>query len=130
DGRFSPYERKAVVAPTLGAEPEPMRVVVNLGKDVWVYRGRSTFAAQEGELQLGLGNEVKVEGGLQIPEGRIDVMGRVFEVQPSSVTFNGGTPPDPEVVAEASWLSPSGHVITASYRGPATSGRMQLKSEP
>lgn len=130
DGRFRPYERKAVVAPTLGAEPEPMRFVVNLGKDVWVYRGRSTFAALEGELQLELGNEVKVEGGLQIPEGRIDVMGRVFEVQPSSVTFNGGTPPDPEVVAEASWLSPSGHVITASYRGPATSGRMQLKSEP
>lgn len=130
DGRFRPYEKKAVIVPTVGAEPEPMRFTVDLGKEVWVYRGRSTFAALEGKLQLELGNEVKIEGGLQIPEGRIDVMGRVFEVQPSTVTFTGGTPPDPEVVAEASWLSPSGHTITASYRGPATSGRMQLKSEP
>jgi translocation and assembly module TamB len=129
DGKFKPYEH-SVEEPTPGLEAEPIKLRVNLVNDVWVYRGRSTFASVEGALDLELGREVRIEGGLQVPEGRIDVMGRVFEVQPSTVTFSGETPPNPEVVAMASWRSPSGHLITASYRGPAASGKMQLMSEP
>lgn len=129
-GVFQTYEAPPEEPVGMGPQPEPMRFRVNLGRDVWVYRGRSTFAALEGSLDLELGRQVVVEGKLQIPEGRIDVMGRVFEVEPSTVTFTGDTPPDPEVVAEAAWQSPSGHVISASFRGPVTSGTMQLKSEP
>lgn len=129
-GVFQTYEAPPEEPVGMGPQPEPMRFRVNLGRDVWVYRGRSTFAALEGSLDLELGRQVNIEGKLQIPEGRIDVMGRVFEVEPSTVTFTGDTPPDPEVVAEAAWQSPSGHVITASFRGPVTSGTMQLKSEP
>lgn len=109
---------------------EPTIVTVNLGKDVWLHHGTSTFAGIDGKLQASIGEETRLSGTINLAEGRIDIQGRVFDVRPGTIIFKGETPPNPDVVAEAAWNSPSGHTIIAAYRGSISNGKVILRSEP
>jgi autotransporter translocation and assembly factor TamB len=44
--------------------------------------------------------------------------------------FHGDSPPNPDVVAEAAWTSPSGYTVIATYRGSVSNGKVVLRSEP
>lgn len=116
------------------AEPEPKAeksgpsIEIRLGDDVWIYQGQGTFTSIDGAVTLLPGGTL--EGELSLDEGRIDVMGRVFEVRYGTITFSGNDPPDPTVMAQAVWPSPSGHEIIAEFRGPVSSGTLELRSEP
>jgi translocation and assembly module TamB len=112
------------------AATKPTRIVVNLGKRVWLHHGKSTFAGIHGNIEADLGETTRVLGTLNLAEGRIDIQGRVFDIRPGTVTFRGDTPPNPDIVAEAAWASPSGHTVIAAYRGSITNGKVILRSEP
>ncbi len=126
-GRFVAYRQEVSDSTT---DAEPIELSIELGDDVWVYRGAGTFAAVNGKVRVLLSDEVRVHGELNAGEGQIDIMGRVFEVRQGTIALHGETPPDPDIVAEAAWESPSGHTIIAAFRGALRSGELTLRSEP
>lgn len=128
DGHFVSYSQREEKAVTTSSKPTVVRVT--LGDEVWLHQGTSTFAAVRGDITAELGNEMRVTGALNLAEGRIDIQGRVFDVRPGSITFRGLTPPNPDIIAEAAWPSPSGYTIIAAYRGSIESGEIVLRSEP
>lgn len=121
-------DKEAANARAAGAEPTI--ITVNLGKDVWLHHGTSTFAGIDGKVQASIGEDTRVTGAINLAEGRIDIQGRVFDVRPGTITFKGDSPPNPDVVAEAAWNAPSGHTIIAAYRGSISNGKVILRSEP
>jgi translocation and assembly module TamB len=134
DGHFVRYstpdktaDKSASAAQT---KVEPVVIAVKLGKEVWLHQGTSTFAGIRGNVEVELAEATRISGRLDLEEGRIDIQGRVFDIRPGSVTFQGRTPPNPDVVAEAAWPSPSGYTIIAAYRGSVTNGKVVLRSEP
>lgn len=112
------------------APSKPTRVTVNLGKKVWLHHGTSTFAGIDGQLEAQIGETTRLMGSLNLAEGRIDIQGRVFDIKPGTVVFHGESPPNPDVVAEAAWTSPSGYTVIATYRGSVSNGKVVLRSEP
>jgi translocation and assembly module TamB len=106
------------------------RVTITLGRKVWLHHGTSTFAGVDGIIIADLGDATRLSGSLNLAEGRIDIQGRVFDIRPGTVVFHGESPPNPDVVAEAAWTSPSGYTVIATYRGSVTNGKVVLRSEP
>lgn len=125
DGKFVAYASERSEVEEAAAGPA---LAIRLGKDVWVHRGQGAFIAVRGELVREPSG--KMRGKLELPEGQIDVIGRIFEVDRGIVTFREDDPGNPVVVVEASWESPSGHRITAQYRGPVDDGTLTLSSDP
>jgi translocation and assembly module TamB len=113
------------------AEPSTLRVSVRFGKDVWLRRGAQLRARVAGGLTLiQEGGESRIEGKLNLPQGRIDVSGKLFEIDTATVSFNPQEPNNPVVVATARWDSPEGYRVFADYAGPVNGGRLTLRSEP
>lgn len=131
DGHYVRFSgKKQTKESTAAEETKPTRITVNLGKKVWLHHGKSTFAGIHGNIEAHIGETTKLLGTLNLAEGRIDIQGRVFDIRPGTVTFRGDTPPNPDVVAEAAWSSPSGHTVVAAYRGSVNNGKVILRSEP
>jgi hypothetical protein len=136
DGHFVNYSTaqdakgQAKKGPAAQSPANATVINVNLGKQVWLHHGTSTFAGIHGKIEARIGEAARLFGTLNLAEGRIDIQGRVFDIRPGSVTFRGLNPPNPDVVAEAAWASPSGHSIIATYRGSVANGKVVLRSEP
>jgi translocation and assembly module TamB len=124
-GAFIRYDRSKEDSPSSGSGP---LLELKLGKDVWIHRGRGAFVAVRGSLDRDVNGRFK--GQLTLPEGQVDVLGRVFEIDQGVVTFEQDDPPNPIVIVQASWESPSGYRITAEYRGPVDDGTLTLSSDP
>lgn len=135
DGHYVRYASakdaaKVPSGPGANTSSQPTLVTVNLGKKVWLHHGTSTFAGIDGQLVASIDETTRLSGALNLAEGRIDIQGRVFDIRPGTVVFHGESPPNPDVVAEAAWTSPSGYTVIATYRGSVTNGKVVLRSEP
>jgi translocation and assembly module TamB len=70
-------------------------------------------------------------GRVTLPEGRIDVVGKYFSIEPdrARVTFVGN-PGNPELNVTARWDAPDGTRVFAEVTGPLKAPKLQLRSEP
>jgi hypothetical protein len=125
DGKFVSYDQ-GEQAERVGKSH--VRLEVHLGKDVWIHRGEALFVAIHGKVAMDL--DRRLSGGLTLDQGQVEVLGRVFRVRRGIITFRQDSPPNPMILAEASWESPSGYVVTARYQGLMKSGKLELQSEP
>jgi translocation and assembly module TamB len=131
-GRFVPYD----VANKRHQEPrnpaaDALHVRVELGKDVWIHRGGTLQVRLTGALDATLADQPRLAGTLSLPEGEVDVQGRLFDVQDSTITFQANEDPaNPILIGTARWLAPDGYEVYAEFVGPLETGKLSLRSEP
>jgi translocation and assembly module TamB len=107
----------------------PLHVGVHLG-DVEISRGTDLDVRLEGRPSIALTDKTVVGGQIRILRGTIDVRGKPFSVDPSTITFVGSDPSNPQVVLTASWVAPDGTRIYADFVGPLKTAKPKLRSEP
>lgn len=108
---------------------QPLRVVVKLGNDITVEKGRTAKVQLTGQLTILVAAETAVEGRIEIRGGKLDVSGKTFEIERGVVTFDGKDPGNPTITATARWDAP-GYTVYAEYLGDVKNGRIKLHSEP
>jgi translocation and assembly module TamB len=110
---------------------EPMQMVakLRLGNDIWIEQGTTLRVRLGGELTYRAFPEARMTGQIRISSGKLDVQGKLFEIQEGTITFQGN-PTNPIVVVTATWESPEGIVVYAEYRGPVEGGKLTLRAEP
>jgi translocation and assembly module TamB len=82
-----------------------------------------------GEVVMTSNGETRMTGRLELRGGKLDVQGKIFEIERGLVTF-GGDPSNPTITATARWDSPLGYSVYAEYSGDVTNGKITLRSEP
>ncbi len=112
-------------------DPDPLelRVRVHLGDDVWLRQGATARVKLDGAVTLDIAKQAQARGTVHIRRGRIDVSGKMFEIDKGTLTFDG-EPTNPILVATARWESPDGVVVFAKFSGPVKSGTLRLHSDP
>jgi translocation and assembly module TamB len=107
----------------------PTRITIRLGRDVELKKGRQLAVKLRGEVMMESGAESRMTGRLELSEGKLDVQGKLFDVERGLVTF-GGDPSNPTITATARWDSPAGYAVYAEYSGDVKNGKITLHSEP
>jgi translocation and assembly module TamB len=132
DGRFVVYDIAPRQHDKASAEArQPLPLHVELGRDVWIHRGANLQVRLTGPLEAVLAETPRLTGTLSVPEGQLDVQGRLFQLQDSTLTFQGNEDPDnPVVIATARWVAPDGYEVYAEFVGPIKTGKLSLRSEP
>lgn len=93
-------------------------------------RGRGLDSEWGGQLTItGLASDPKITGKLTALRGQLDVIGKVFTIQDSSIVFSGAQPPDPLLNISGVYNTDDLKVI-ASFAGPASDPELTLTSEP
>ena len=78
-----------------------------------------------------IAEELQMSGAIElIPGGRIDVLGRGFNVEAGTVLFDTGDASDPHLSASAAWRAPNGVLVRATVTGTAKAPRVEWSSEP
>jgi translocation and assembly module TamB len=117
---------KIVVPP----RTKPVQVTVRFGRDVEIRIGTLVRVALQGTPTIVVTDTVRVNGQLQLANGKLDVEGKLFAIDTGTVTFGGDTPSNPTVEATASWTAPNGTRVFADFIGPVSTGKLILRSEP
>ena len=107
----------------------PMVLTFELGKDVRVLRG-DLDVPLSGRPVLTLGPEKQMSGWVELkPGGRVQLLGKAFEIENGVVQFDTGDPTDPSVQLTAVWVGPS-HRVYVELRGTLSNANLTLSSDP
>ncbi len=104
--------------------------VVTSFERVEITRDQAVRVVLSGGPTVRLANEARLSGQLTLEGGHLEVVGKRFEIESGTITFNGETPPNPTVGALARWSAPAGYDVYAEYTGPAVGGKLSLRSSP
>jgi translocation and assembly module TamB len=126
------FEHNEVEAKKLAAQADEKRtdIDIRLGR-ISIKRGNTGEAVLSGNPKITIdGGETKIVGQIKVDSGWADVQGKKFEIERGTVTFNGETPPNPVVVATATWKAEDDTQVYADFVGPVKTGKVNLRSEP
>jgi autotransporter translocation and assembly factor TamB len=114
-----------------GGPQSPMRIAVQLGKDVVVKRGTQLNVHLEGGPTVTVGQRVTATGQVRLKQGTLDVQGKQFTIDEGTVTFVDD-PTNPQVVLTASWQAQDSRntVVFADFIGPLKTAKVRLRSQP
>jgi hypothetical protein len=108
----------------------PTIVRIKLGPKARLRKGTQYDVELGGELVMRLGNETDIDGEVRATRGKLDLRGKLFDIDRAIVTFDGQDPANPMVVATARWNSPAGYTVLVEYSGTVSQGQLTLSSEP
>lgn len=126
------FEKNEVAQQKLAAQTDGKRtdVDIRLGR-ISVKRGNTGEAVLSGNPKVTIdGGETVITGQIRVDSGWADVQGKKFDIEKGTVTFNGETPPNPVVVATATWKAQDDTQVYAEFVGPVKTGKVTLRSEP
>ena len=126
------FERREMEQKKLAAQTDEKRtdVDIRLGR-ISIRRGNTGEAVLSGNPKITMdGGETKITGQIRVESGWADVQGKKFEIERGTVTFNGETPPNPVVIATATWKAADDTQVYAEFVGPVATGKVNLRSEP
>lgn len=134
DGTFvelpvQPLEPSGDEQPISGKPAPPLRIQIELGKNVTVARGRTAQAQLTGRLVALSDGVTRVTGRIEVRGGKLDVQGKTFEIERGLLTFDGKDPSNPTITATARWDGPD-YAVYADYVGDVENGRIKLRAEP
>jgi autotransporter translocation and assembly factor TamB len=115
--------------PEPSGDPEVTVIDVKLGK-ISIRHGEEVKIGLTGELKVRLAEEMKLTGQIRTTGGKLDVAGKLFDLERAEITFDGANPPNPSILARARWESPVGYRVFAEYTGTAARAKLTLRSEP
>jgi translocation and assembly module TamB len=116
---------------TEASAPLLVNMEIQLGDDVWVERGTQLQVKLAGGIGLALEEQLSAAGQLTLARGKLDVRGRIFEIERGVVTFTEERgPSNPTVVATARYTAPEGTEVYAEFVGPVKTGKLSLRAEP
>ncbi|MGE0321785.1 MAG: translocation/assembly module TamB domain-containing protein [Polyangiaceae bacterium] len=114
---------------TTKAAGVPTVIAVDLGSDFRVTQGTDLKVKLTGKLLIDSAQKHPVDGQIRLSDGRIDISGKIFQIEQGVISFQED-PSNPIVVAQAAWDSPSGYKVVAEYTGPLKNGKFKLRAEP
>lgn len=126
------FEKREIEQKKLAAQTDEKRtdVDIRLGR-ISIRRGNTGEAVLSGNPKITMdGGETKITGQIRVESGWADVQGKKFEIERGTVTFNGETPPNPVVMATATWKAADDTQVYAEFVGPVATGKVNLRSEP
>ncbi len=134
DGTFvalpvQPLEPDSGAQAAAGEPVQPLRIQIKLGQNVTVARGNTAQAQLGGQLVAISNGETHVTGRIEVRGGKLEVQGKIFEIERGVVTFDGRDPENPTITATARWDGPE-HTVYADYVGDLKDGRIKLRAEP
>lgn len=104
-------------------------VTVNIPGRLFV-RGKGLDSEWGGTLDIsGTTDDPRIVGKLSALRGQLDIIGKTFVVKDSSITFAGGSPPDPMLDIKGVYTT-SDLEVTAGFQGPASDPELVLSSNP
>jgi len=105
-------------------------VTFYMGQDVQLKRGSGIQVALSGEPVIDLTDEAHVSGYVNLRSGAVEIFGKRFEIEPSSLKFLGEGMGDSYVNFKARWDSPNETRVYAKYLGPLKDWTIKFDSEP
>jgi len=129
DGQFArvllepPVEKRA-------SDAMRARIGVHLGDDIEIRRDHSLQIFVTGSPVIDVAETTRVSGQILLVRGKIEVQGRIFQVEKGTVSFTGQEPDNPIVIATAYYDAPDGTRVYADFTGPVRTGKLALRSEP
>jgi translocation and assembly module TamB len=130
DGTFTTLPVQPLASGSGGSEEtSPTKVRIKLGRDVEIQKGLALRVKLGGELEMTSDGESRMNGRLELRGGKLDVQGKLFDIERGVVTFSGD-PANPTITATARWDSPAGYSVYADYTGDVKNGKITLRSEP
>ena len=115
DGKFVIMALQPLDSASFGGEaPSLNRLLVHLGDNVWVERGRQA--------------KVQLTGRIELKGGQLDVSGKRFEIERGVISFEGTDASNPTVTATARWDSPANYTVFADFVGSVKDGVHDLNS--
>ena len=129
DGRFVSLPVQPITNESQ-AGGEALLIEVHLGKSVWIQKGREIKVQLAGDLLARVASKTTLEGRLELKGGKLDVSGKMFDIESGVVTFDGDDPGNPSIVATARWDSPTEYRVFAEYAGTVKDGKLTLRSDP
>jgi len=116
-----------------GKETGPFAANLDMAVDIpgrLFVRGKGLDSEWGGRLEItGAATDPRIEGELHSRRGQLDVLGRIFALRGSRITFTGGQPPDP-LLNITGTHSTSQLTVIASLSGPASQAKLTLSSQP
>jgi translocation and assembly module TamB len=103
---------------------------VTLGDDVEVKRDTTIQIAAQGKTEIILTDKARVKGQIRLQRGKLEIQGKQFIIDRGVVSFVGGDPADPLILATAYWDAPGATRVYADFSGHVSSGKLGLRSEP
>ena len=121
-----------LVKPDKPREASELAIVTNvkIGSDVEIKRDTTVDVVLHGTTKVEVTDKTRVTGRIILERGTLEVQGKKFVVDRGTVTFTGGEPSNPMVVATAHWDGPEGTRVYADFSGYVSSGKLTLRSEP
>lgn len=93
-------------------------------------RGKGLDSEWGGRLEVtGTTDAPQITGQLSALRGQLDVIGKTFVIKDSSITFAGGSPPDPMLDIEGVYTTDDLEV-SAGFQGPSSDPELVLTSNP
>jgi translocation and assembly module TamB len=131
--------RTGELTPLLIGPPEESRseealkwhVEFHLGQDVTLRRGPMLEVGLRGKPIVDLTDKAHVTGEVSFSAGHVEVMGKRFEIEKGTATFDGEDPSNPDLDITAWWDEPrEGTRIYLDYLGPLKTGKTNFRSRP
>ncbi|MFT3776185.1 MAG: translocation/assembly module TamB domain-containing protein [Minicystis sp.] len=107
-----------------------IRAVVKLGEGVQIRRDTTVDIMVEGTVIADVRDKTRMGGQIRLTRGRIELQGKQFSIDRGTVSFPGGDPSNPMILATAFWDAPDGTRVFAEYSGRVSAGKLDLRSEP
>lgn len=110
----------------------PLVVRTTLGSEVVLSQGATLYLPMQGELEVTALETPRLDGVIELaPGGTLNIKGRRFAIESGTLTWTPEEEPsNPTVVATATWEAPEKSIVIATFRGPAKTGKLELRSEP
>ncbi len=107
----------------------PWHFVLNLGKEVRVIR-HDMYIPISGQPVIVLGEEAEVTGYVNLDAGgRIQTLGKVFEVKTGQLRFDTGDNGNPHLDVTAAWQAPEA-IVYIELHGTLKHAELTLRSDP
>ncbi len=121
----------SIAAPVAPSRPSTfaLELKVEIPNNVWVRRD-DVLVALRGGPTIVLGRAPSIRGEIVLERGKVDVLGKHFDLTRSTATFDGTADMDPTLDLEGTWNAPDDSVVTFKVAGRLSEPKLTFTASP